>query len=159
MKPLFRMAPLLSEKNNIQEQTENSIVIQQIKAEETWPLRHSVMWPDKPFDHIKLSNDHKGVHYGLFHNGQLLAVVSLFIENGTAQFRKLATKESEQGKGYASQLLYHLMDYVRENNVSCIWCNARKDKVLFYQKFKMKKTKNEFSKSGLDYIIMERRFD
>ena len=33
------------------------IEIREIKAQETYPLRHEVMWPDEPLDFVKLNND------------------------------------------------------------------------------------------------------
>lgn len=134
------------------------ILIKQIQAETTWPLRQRVMWPNKPLEYVQLPNDHEGLHYGLYVNENLTAIVSLFIQNGVAQFRKFATKIEEQHKGYGTQLLLYLMGYAQENNIDRVWCNARVEKVGFYQKFGLKKTKNTFSKGDHNYIIMERLF-
>jgi hypothetical protein len=50
--------------------------IKEISASETWPLRHKVMWPNKPLGFIVLSNDAEGIHYGLFENKILISVIS-----------------------------------------------------------------------------------
>jgi predicted GNAT family N-acyltransferase len=40
--------------------------------------------------------------------------------------------------------------------VKRIYCNARVNKVAFYEKFGLRATGSAFSKSGKDYVIMER---
>ncbi|MGR3810581.1 GNAT family N-acetyltransferase [Jiulongibacter sp. NS-SX5] len=131
--------------------------IREIKKEEVWPLRHEVMWPDKPFEYVKVANDADGKHFGLFENENLVSVVSLFMENGSAQFRKLATKVSAQRKGYASELIARLIQEAKGNGADKIWCNARGNKTGYYEKFGLKKTDQTFQKGGLDYVIMEMR--
>ncbi len=127
----------------------------QIKASQTWPLRHTVMWPDMPLDYIKLPNDDQGLHYGLFVRQQLISVISLFIDGDAAQFRKFATDTSAQGKGYGTLLLSHLIEQAKVKGVKRLWCNARIDKAAYYERFGMVKTEKTFSKGGIDYVIME----
>ena len=131
-------------------------LIKEITPQETWPIRHQVMWPDEPFDYIKLPTDNKGTHFGLWANGKLVSVVSLFIEEEIGQFRKFATLVTEQGKGYGSQLLHHLIETAKSKNVKCIWCNARTNKIIYYAKFGMKATNKKFVKNGVEYVVMER---
>lgn len=135
----------------------NLLEIRKIEASETWDLRHRVMWADKPLDYVKLPNDSEGIHFGLFKNDKLVSVVSLFIVNNKAQFRKLATEIAEQGQGYASKLLARLMQEAEKQQITKIWCNARVDKTKFYQKFGMYQTDKVFTKGGIDYVIMEKQ--
>ena len=135
-----------------------SIEIKEISAQETYNLRHHVMWPDKPRDFVILNNDGEGVHFGLWKDSTIISVVSLFINDNSAQFRKLATKNSEQGNGYGSILLKYLMSIVSNKNIEVLWCNARSDKTSFYEKFDMVQTPKKFIKEGINYVIMERRF-
>ena len=132
------------------------IQVQEISAVETYPLRHEVMWPNMPMDYIVLPNDEQGIHFGLFSNDTLITVASLFIENNIAQFRKLATAIPEQGKGYGSQLLSHLIAYAKDKKVYKIWCNARTDKKEFYLKFGLEVTNIAFRKHEIDYVVMEK---
>lgn len=132
------------------------IVIRAITASETWPLRHQVMWPDMPLDYVKLPRDEQGIHYGMYVNEELISVVSLFVDDDEAQFRKLATKVSEQGKGYGSQLLSFIMKKISTKGVKRAWCNARTDKASFYHKFGLKETAHSFVKNGQSYVVMER---
>ncbi|WP_243767774.1 GNAT family N-acetyltransferase [Paenibacillus agricola] len=127
-----------------------------IEKEQTWQLRHKVMWPEKDFDFIKLKNDDEGTHYGLFEGEELISVVSIFIQGVQAQFRKLATLSSHQNKGYGSKLLNYVLSEAERLSVKRIYCNARIEKVTFYEKSGLSKTDATFSKSGKDYIVMER---
>jgi GNAT superfamily N-acetyltransferase len=130
--------------------------IKEISAEQTLYIRHNVMWPNKSIDYVKLPNDSKGKHFGLFLNDNLISVVSLFIENNEAQFRKFATLTEYQGKGYGSELLKEIIIIARTNNVDRLWCNARADKISYYEKFGMNSTDDKFEKGGLDFVILEK---
>jgi GNAT superfamily N-acetyltransferase len=130
--------------------------ITKIDKEEAWALRHRVMWPDKAFDYIKLEDDHLGIHFGLFKENILISVISLFINNEECQFRKFATLQSEQGKGYGSNLLDYVLREAKDYGVKRIWCNARKNKLGFYKKFGLQETNNSFIKGGKTYVIMEK---
>ncbi|WP_299317042.1 GNAT family N-acetyltransferase [uncultured Maribacter sp.] len=135
----------------------NSKIIQ-ITSKETLPIRHQVMWPTKPLDYVKLNNDNEGLHYGLFLDNTLISIVSLFIKDEEAQFRKFATLENYQGKGYGSLLLNEIIQVAGKKSLKRIWCNARTNKMDYYKKFGMVVTDSTFRKGGLDYVIMERIF-
>lgn len=131
--------------------------IKQISAAETWSIRHEVMWPDMPIDFVKLPLDEKGNHFGLYLDKELISVVSLFqSEIGVAQFRKFATKKEKQGKGYGSKLLLHLIDYVQMKEIHTLWCNARVDKIDFYNNFGMHVTKQTFIKENIRFVILKK---
>lgn len=133
------------------------IDLKQIQADETWALRHKVMWPDKPLDFVILPNDADGLHYGLFENGQLVSVISMFVKGDKAQFRKFATDAAYQGKGYGSQLLVYLIDTSRDLNIKELNCDARITAISFYKRFGMEIDSEVFQKSGKDYIRMSLR--
>jgi predicted GNAT family N-acyltransferase len=136
----------------------NNLKIKIIQASETWDLRHRVMATNRPFNSIKLPKDEEGLHFGLFHEEKLISVISLFIENDTAQFRKFATEISEQGKGYGSILLNHIIEESIENNVKYLWCNARMTALGFYEKFRFKSVSETWIDNDIEYVKMERRF-
>jgi len=131
------------------------IIIEPILHEDTLPIRHKVMWPDKPLEYVMLKDDERGIHFGLKKDSKLITVVSLFIKGEEAQFRKLATLQSEQGNGYASLILEHVIQYSKSNNVLKLWCNARIEKTQFYKRIGLLETNKTFSKGGVDYVIME----
>ncbi|MDZ7900954.1 MAG: GNAT family N-acetyltransferase [Arcicella sp.] len=132
--------------------------IKQIHPSETWGIRHRVMWANKPFEGVKLLNDDSGLHFGLFRDNVLLSVVSLFIENDTAQFRKFATEIEEQGRGYGAKLLEHIIQESIKLNVESFWCNARTSASGFYEKFGLAIVSDTWVKDGIEYVKMERNF-
>lgn len=134
------------------------IYIKEISPEETYHLRHTVMWPNHPIEFIKLPEDPNGIHFGLFKNGELISIVSLFINGKSVQFRKLATKVNEQDSGYAAQLLNHIIQYCQDLKLEKLWCNARANKTNYYKKFGFEKTGNTYIKGGIDFIILENFF-
>lgn len=131
--------------------------IKSITYEETWSIRHAVMWPNKPLDYVKLENDLEGIHFGMELDGEIVSVISAFIEGDVAQFRKFATKHEFQGRGYGSKLLTFLVKDLEKKGVKRIWCNARKDKVHFYERFGLQLTNKVFNRGGVSYMVMEKR--
>ncbi|WP_299442879.1 GNAT family N-acetyltransferase [uncultured Aquimarina sp.] len=132
--------------------------IVEITSEQTLNIRHKTMWPDKPIDYVRVVNDHEGRHFGLFINDKMISVISLFIINEEAQFRKFATLADYQGKGFGTILLKKIMSIAEDENIHKIWCNARIDKSNYYAKFGMILTDDKFTKDGIEYIIMEKTF-
>ncbi|WBX71809.1 GNAT family N-acetyltransferase [Tenacibaculum retecalamus] len=132
--------------------------IKQITISEVLPIRHKVMWPDKPMSYVELPNDEKGKHFGLFVNGEITSIISLFISNNEAQFRKFATLIEHQGFGYGTILLNKVIDLVKKEKVAKLWCNARVEKSKFYERFDLTSTTKKFKKGGIEYVIMERNF-
>lgn len=130
------------------------IVIRKISAEETWALRHKVMWPTESVEFVKLADDEQGVHYGAFMENQLISVVSLFYQDKQVQFRKFATCEEQQKRGYGTQLLHHIFSEAKDRGADTIWCHARTDKVHFYQRFGLKVRGEAFKRDGKDYVLM-----
>ena len=129
--------------------------IREITAEQTWPIRHEVMWPDKPFDFVKVENDQEGTHYGLFLGDHLISIVSIFNQGESWQFRKFATLEDYQGRGYGSELLSFVIEVIKQNSGKLLWCNARKGKIGLYKKFEMEETPKSFEKGGIEFVVME----
>ena len=117
------------------------------------------MWPNKPLEFVKLANDNSGLHYGLFFKAELVSVVSVFLVGKEMQFRKFATKEAFQNKGFGAGLLNHVFDLAEIMQVTRIWCNARHEKRGYYEKFGMRDCSETFKKSGILYITMEKKFD
>ena len=133
--------------------------IKEITIDEVLPFRQKVMWPDKPIDYVKLTDDHKAKHFGLVVNDQVITIISLFYNNDKVQFRKFATLIEFQGKGYGSILLKKILNMLKQENITKVWCNARKEKTSFYKRFNLDTTDQEFTKGNIDYIIMERSFN
>ncbi|WP_264530951.1 GNAT family N-acetyltransferase [Flavobacterium sp. N502540] len=129
--------------------------IKTIEASETWQIRHEVMWPDQPFEFVKLEEDVLGLHFGFFVEGKLVSIVSCFINDDEMQFRKLATLEEYQGKGIGSELVKYILQLAKEKKLKKVWCNARVSKKAFYEKLGLQDTGQVFAKAGQEFTIME----
>lgn len=134
------------------------MTIKEVSIEQILPIRQQVMWPDKSIDFVRVPEDSHGIHFGLYVEEDLVSVVSVFIHGHEAQFRKFATLEKYQGKGFGTNLLQFVFDFLEEKKVNRIWCNARISKAGFYQKFGMTTTATTFEKEGMEYVVMERLF-
>ena len=133
--------------------------IEQIRPDLTWRIRHEVMYPNYPLEQAKLEIDAEGTHFGLFADGYLSSVISLFNNDETYQFRKFATIMTAQGKGYGTELLKYIIDFVKQRGGRQLWCNARLSAVPFYTKFGFIKTDQFFSKDGQDFVVMALKTD
>lgn len=136
------------------------MTIQPITVTQAWPIRHAVMWPDHPLEFVKLERDEvDGLHYGLFVDEELTSIISVFIDDTALQFRKFATLKSKQGQGYGSHLLRYLIDVVAPSyRIEKIWCNARVEKMAYYQRFGLEETGERFEKGGIDFVILQKMF-
>lgn len=130
-------------------------VVEQIFPPLTWRIRHLTMYPEKPYDFVKLENDFDGIHFGIYLDYELTGVVSLFIDGETAQFRKLAILPTMQHQGLGSQLLQELIAFCRVQHVKLLWCNARESAKEFYANLGFNSTGNSFEKHQIPYLKME----
>lgn len=135
------------------------MIIREIIPADTWPIRQTVMWPEKPIEFVKIKNDNDALHYGLYKDDQLVSVISCFVTNGEMQFRKFATLTDHQNQGSGTFLLNYIINKAKEKGIKRVWCNARLDKKNFYKRFGLTETTDAFLKEGIDFIIMEIKFD
>ncbi|KAK7682322.1 hypothetical protein QCA50_014526 [Cerrena zonata] len=146
-----------------------------ILVEQTVPLRHTVLWPDKPESHVRLPEDDWGYHFGAFisTSDAPVAVISLFKEplppiphteqregavdsTNAARFRKFACDPTYQGRGVGTTLLRYVFDAAQEQfGCNVIWCDARLATAGWYERRGMEKFGPVFYKSEVEYIRMK----
>ncbi|GAA0540947.1 1-(5-phosphoribosyl)-5-[(5-phosphoribosylamino)methylideneamino]imidazole-4-carboxamide isomerase [Chitinophaga japonensis] len=131
------------------------ITIEQITAEDTLPLRRDLLYPGQPLAAVRLERDQDGIHFGVLEAGRLVSVGSLFPDGREAQFRKLATLQEAQGRGYGSMLIKHMQQHCREAGIPLLWCNARQTAEGFYTRLGFKRAGEYFVKSNITYTRME----
>ncbi|TBU25091.1 hypothetical protein BD311DRAFT_765278 [Dichomitus squalens] len=151
-------------------------IIRRITPEETVPLRHSVLWPDKSLDYVKLPEDDFGDHYGVFIDGVSApaAVISVFYETfpqpensapnevspvvPALRFRKFACDPAHQGKGLGTKLLLHVFNDAQK--FGAIWCDARLSSAGWYEReaIGMSRFGEIFLKEGIEYVRMKKTF-
>ncbi|WP_315822169.1 GNAT family N-acetyltransferase [Paraflavitalea speifideaquila] len=115
--------------------------------------------PRESLDFVKLPEDEKGLHWGLYDTGELVSVISVFEKGGQVQFRKFATRTALQGKGYGTALLQYVMDWAQRKGKRSIWCNARLTATGIYKRFGMLATGTTWRKYGIEFIKMENSYN
>lgn len=129
--------------------------IRAIKWEETLPIRHKVLWPNKPESFCRVDGDELANHYGVYIEEKLVSVASIYIEDKVARLRKFATLVEFQNAGLGTKLITHIINVLKSAGIEYFWCDARTTAVGFYQKFNMVQQGDEFTKSGILYIKMK----
>ena len=139
------------------------------------PLRHAVLWPDKSTTYVLLPEDSTGHHLGAFLSEAepAIAVISLFVEplpmselrlktavssgatSIAARFRKFACHPSQQGRGIGSALLKDAFNAARDLGCTVIWCDARLETAPWYEKRRMQRFGDVFSKGPVEYVRMK----
>lgn len=132
-------------------------MIKEVPYDQIIEIRHKVMYPDQNKDIVLLADDELGIHLGYHKLDEPVSIVSLFLEDGELQFRKLATLPEFQQNGYASMLIKWILDYAKDMQFSRVWCNSRVDKLDFYRKFGFEGTGETFKKDGFKFEVIEKR--
>ena len=135
------------------------MTIKNVPIEKILTIRQEVMWPNKDINFVKVEGDDKAIHLGVYENNKVVSIVSLYITKNSLQFRKFATLQNQQKKGYGTLLLKEVFKFASSKNIDHIWCNARKNKISFYERFGLTSTGKEFLKAGKSYVIMEYRMN
>jgi len=132
------------------------IHIEQIRPELTWKLRQKVLYPELTIPEMQMDEDADGYHFAAFVDNYIMCVVSLFRQDDSFQFRKLAVDPSVQSQGIGSALLNYITDFAKNEGGKILWCNARVTAISFYVKHGFTHTGKLFTKNGFDYEILEK---
>lgn len=115
--------------------------IREIRAEETYPLRHKILRPSQALSACIYAGDLEGFHFGAIKNAQLLAVASFAPENkkdfsslNQYRLRGMATDADWQGRGIGTALLSEAIGVLSRRGISFFWCNARERAIPFYER-------------------------
>lgn len=127
-----------------------------LSASQTLPIRHHVLWPDKPEKFCILPDDENGTHFGIEVKGELICVASLFWLHNDVRLRKFATINEFQGMGFGSKLLHFMLNEMKQQGASTFFCDARTTAENFYTKFGLQKSGKSFDKSGVSYYKMSK---
>jgi ribosomal protein S18 acetylase RimI-like enzyme len=129
--------------------------IRNIQWEETIPLRHKVLWPNKPPEFCKVDGDEEGIHFGAFINNELICVASIYLKAEKARLRKFATDAYFQNQGIGSKMLDFIIRDLKNTDAKVFWCDARESALGFYERFDMYKCSDRFYKADVAYFKME----
>ena len=128
--------------------------IERLTVEEVLPVRHEVLWPDKPLSFCKLDDDNEGEHFGIRMNGLVVCIASTFTKNNEVRLRKFATRHKFQGKGLGSSMLKFLINKYQKEGYAKFWFDARESAIPFYQKFGFSTEGEKLFKSQVPYFKM-----
>ncbi|MGI0117481.1 GNAT family N-acetyltransferase [Zooshikella sp. RANM57] len=128
--------------------------ITQISAEDALPIRHQVLWPDKPIAFCCVDEDEAGIHFGVYLGQQLVSVTSIYIDGTQARLRKFATLNDYQGQGIGTALIKHVLAYLARCKIQYLWCDARESACLFYERLGFEVFGERFFKSNVPYFKM-----
>ncbi len=131
--------------------------IVRISWEETIPVRHEVLWPEKESSFCKVEGDEDAMHYGVLVNDALVCVASVYINSDQARLRKFATLKKFQSRGIGSAVLSYILEDLSKLPLKCFWFDARESAIGFYKKFGFEKVGSRFHKSEVPYFKMSRR--
>lgn len=128
------------------------INVRRIKAEETYPIRREVLRKniDLPY-RFEEDFDKDTFHLGAYIDNELVGIVTLIKKKSDVvigdyfQLRGMGTLLKYRGKGVGKLLVLRLEEYLRNNNIHKIWCNARVEAAGFYK--------------SLNYSILGKSFD
>jgi GNAT superfamily N-acetyltransferase len=128
--------------------------IREISVSEALPVRHRVLWPEKPPEFCRVPGDEAARHFGVYIRTRLVSVASIYLDEEGARLRKFATLEAFQGQGIGTRLLRHVLASLHREGVGYLWCDARATALGFYARFGMKPEGEQFYKSGVPYFRM-----
>ncbi len=129
------------------------VLVKKITAKDTYFLRKEVLRKgiDLPFE-FKGDLDIKTFHLGVYDFEELVCV-GTFMKNNIPelkeeqyQLRGMATSLTSRGKGYGKLLLNYATKELEKRGINFLWCNARENALVFYQK-------NEFKIIGDSFIV------
>lgn len=123
-------------------------------VDEVLPVRHAVLWPEQSLDFSRVADDAQGLHFAARMDDAVVAVASLFIQDGRARLRKFATLPAWQGQGVGSALLRHLLGVAREAGCAGFWCDARQSAAPFYARFGLRPEGEPWLREGVLFVRM-----
>lgn len=140
----------------------SKLQMQTIAAAQTVPLRAVVLRPGRPVESAIFvgDEDEQNRHFGIFDEGRLVGVASLFrhplpeafrnesdpVHGVEWQLRGMAVEQSLQKGGVGRALLNGCIEFVEQQPNTLLWCNARSEAVGFY-------AKNGFETRGDEFVI------
>ncbi|WP_240640201.1 GNAT family N-acetyltransferase [Mangrovimonas spongiae] len=134
---------------------DNTYSIKIISAKDTYDVRHPVLRPGRPITDCVFEGDNLDTtyHLGLFHQEQLIGVVSLMRnsnkqiqERSQYQLRGMAILKPYQGQGLGKYLIDASIKKLTELHCEIVWCNAREIALSFYKR-------NQFQVLGEPFSI------
>jgi len=140
-------------------------ILQEISAQQTWPLRSEVLRPGRPLSACIFSGDDAPDthHFGMVDsNGDIVGIVSALRNSHPAvagsasyQIRAMAVSPHCRGQGLGKLLLVGVEHFLASRGTALVWANARSEAVGFYQQQGYRVVSDEFviADVGPHYLV------
>lgn len=109
--------------------------IKEIKAKQTYDLRHPLLRQGQPYESCQLENDNheETIHLGAYVSNHLVGILSVmpnkcpaYPNQNAAQLRAMAVHPDFQRKKIATQLIQSILLRLKgKNSIELVWLNAR----------------------------------
>lgn len=138
-----------------------AIEVREVPVQEIIDLRHTILRNGlaRELAHFDGDNEPSTHHVAAFVGDQIVGCGTVlrrpFRGRDGWQVRGMAVATEMQGKGVGHRLLEALVDIVRQNGGTLMWCNSRTGAVRFYQKHGWKVHGSEFlvDHAGPHYVM------
>jgi GNAT superfamily N-acetyltransferase len=145
-------------------------IIKKITAKETYTIRNCVLRIGKPLASCYFDDDHlpSTTHFGMHTVDKCIGILSVFRNKNNNfdqlnqfQIRGMAVLPEFQKFGIGKQLLQYCDNLFLETTETVIWCNARENAVVFYEKMGFCKMGNPFiiDDIGVHYIMYKSLYE
>lgn len=142
------------------------ILIKEIAALETYPVRHPVLRTKRPIETCRFEGDDLETtkHYGLFVKEKLVGVTTLmqssndlFENKHQFQMRGMAILSHYQGQGLGAHLIREIEKNMKNHESVVLWFHARLTAVPFYEKmgFEIKGNSFEIPEIGTHFVMFK----
>ena len=129
------------------------ITIKEINPADTYKIRLEVLRKDIDLPY-KFDGDFnmETFHLGGFYENELVGIATFMkndiesLKGNQYQLRGMATITKARGKGLGKLIINKAVVVLKEKQIDFLWCNARKEAVLFYEKL-------NFTKIGKEFIV------
>jgi uncharacterized protein len=100
------------------------------------PLRHAILRPSQPAEACHYTGDEAAgtLHLAVWRGGRVVAVGSMFAEEGAWRLRGMATEPASRGRGLGGLIVEAFAAEVARRGGGRLWCNARVDAAVFYRR-------------------------
>ena len=141
------------------------IIIKEISAEQTFPIRKEVLRKNIALPHeFDGDFDNNSIHLGAFKNDILIGVSSFMKNSNTLfkgnqyQLRGMATLKEYQGLGVGKSMVLKIEELLTIIGIDLVWCNARIVAVGFYEKLGYQTIGDPFEVEyiGIHYVMFKK---
>jgi predicted GNAT family N-acyltransferase len=89
-------------------------------------------------------------------DSKIVASCQFVVSGQTAKMRQVATARAFQGQGIGRDLYLYCEENLKKQEITEIYCHARKTAVPFYQKLKFQIVSEEFEEVGIPHVKMKK---